>query len=350
MVYIVFPIVAALFDKSIFKHLSFSLGYIIVLQFLKPHLSFSEFSKIGSDQIELLGIIITMYTITLSTVFIFFLHNENKIVKNIEIKRSNQLQEAYKKLTQKNKKIHKQKVKLDKLNATKNKFFSIISHDLKSPFNSILGLSELMVRKVPPEDKNYIYATQIHQTAEGLYKLLENLLEWAGSQLNHIKLNLENFNLHDLVLEILEGNRGWIQHKQIDVVSKIDPDMEVYADRNQIKTVIWNLFTNAIKFSWERGRIYIVAEKKASRIIISIADKGMGIPKEDINTLFKIEDKTPSRDGTKKEKGSGLGLLLSYEFIKNHNGRIWAKSKEGEGSTFYFTIEKARIEGVSLDT
>ncbi|MCD4772547.1 MAG: PAS domain S-box protein, partial [Bacteroidales bacterium] len=234
-------------------------------------------------------------------------------------------------------KLIKTTEELHELNLTKDKFFSIIAHDLKNPFNVILGFSELLVNEYESlnSDEIYIMAQEIFEASNNSFELLENLLQWSRSQMNRINFEPDYFKLIDIVNTNLDLIKSKAKEKNIKIFSGILPNTTVYADKNMISTILRNLLTNALKFTEENGAVYIKARKLEDRVQINITDTGVGIREEDIDKLFKI-DSNISTTGTANEKGTGLGLILCKEFVEKNNGTISVESTEGKGSTFTF--------------
>ena len=228
---------------------------------------------------------------------------------------------------------------LTSLNATKDKFFSIIAHDLKSPFNSIIGFSSLLSRQISEKDYEGIkkYATIIQESSQQALDLLVNLLEWSRSQTGKMLFTPEDVDVAFLISQSVGVLIGAAQQKQIAVHKQMPANLVVRADNAMVNTILRNLISNAIKFTNPGGSIVISAERNAEELLISVADNGVGINQVSIDKLFRIEE-TYSTLGTQKEKGSGLGLLLCKEFVEKHGGRIWVESEVGKGSTFLFTI------------
>jgi signal transduction histidine kinase len=231
---------------------------------------------------------------------------------------------------------------LTKLNATKDKFFSIIAHDLKNPFNSIMGFANILSRKIDTLQKEQIkdHAEQIYDSSKSAYKLLENLLEWSRSQMGKISFAPENFNLYDLMDEVIVSIYSQATSKQVKIDIQVPQNFEMYGDRNMIATVLRNLVSNAIKFSHRKSKVLVSANAYALRVpetqphtIVTITDFGLGISETLQKKLFNISEKTTT-PGTEKEHGTGLGLLLCKEFIDKHNGYIDIESEIGKGSTF----------------
>ena len=243
-------------------------------------------------------------------------------------------------------KIELKNEELEISNAVKDKFFSIIAHDLKSPFNSIVGYCDLLVESVKDEEYDGIgkFAEIISQSSYRAINLLMNLMEWAQSQTGRMEFNPEHFEIKSLINETELLFEDIAVQKNI-IISKVLPTItSVYADKVMIGTVLRNLITNALKFTEPGGKIMISVEEKQNGLTVSVADTGVGIPKKRIETLFHI-DESYSTPGTNNEKGTGLGLILCKEFIEKHGGRIWVESNldgssDKKGTTFHFTIPK----------
>ncbi|HBZ25667.1 MAG TPA: hypothetical protein DEO54_05425 [Rikenellaceae bacterium] len=235
--------------------------------------------------------------------------------------------------------IEEQKEKLEIANSTKDKFFGIIAHDLKSPFNSIIGLSEVLIDQIKEKDYEGIdkYARIIGQSSQRAMDLLMNLLEWSRSQTGRMEFNPENFELVDLIDENKVLFDEIAAQKAITIKKVLPHNLVVFADKPMISTVLRNLISNAIKFTRQDGEIIISAEKRGNEIFISVCDNGVGISTRRIDNLFRL-DKSESTTGTAKEQGTGLGLILCKEFIEKHGGKIWVESEEEKGSAFYFTL------------
>jgi PAS domain S-box-containing protein len=241
--------------------------------------------------------------------------------------------------------IKKYNKELIKLNAEKDKFFSIIAHDLKSPFNGFLILTELMSdtsEKFSPEE----YAENsksLNEAARILYKLLENLLEWAQLQKGSINFTPKDSDLSKMVSQSIETIYQRALQKRIEIINEIDDTQKVYVDEKMIDTVLRNLLSNAVKFTRKDGKTIIKSESlDGDKIEVSVEDNGVGISEKNVKRLFKIEEKVSSQ-GTDGESSTGLGLLLCKEFIERNGGKIWVESEEGKGSKFTFTLQKSII-------
>lgn len=237
------------------------------------------------------------------------------------------------------KKLKEQTELLNELNRTKDKFFTIIAHDLKGPFNSILGLTDLLVTEYDniSEEERLSFIKLLHSSSNSTYKLLENLLEWARLQRGHIDIQPEELNLAGLVNESIEPSLHNAAQKGITVIQNIEDHISVMADDNSIKTVIRNLFSNAIKYTPNGGFVEFNALQNENDIEISIADTGIGMSPDRISKLFRIET-SHSRLGTNDESGTGLGLILCKDIVAKNDGKIWVESEPGKGSVFKFSI------------
>lgn len=247
-------------------------------------------------------------------------------------------------LTETNSQINEKNKSLEELNATKDKFFSIISHDLKGPLNSLTSFSSLLINHTAHLSKEEIQmlAKDLDKSVKGLFSLLENLLEWSRSQSGNIELKPETLDLNDLINQSKNLLSKTAETKNIAIQTKEYYNIAVHADRNSINTVVRNLISNAIKFTPSGGEIKIDARESSNMVMISIQDNGVGISEEVIDRLFRI-DKKHTTNGTSNEKGTGLGLILCKEFIEKNGGTIAVESQEGKGSVFSFTLPKAQV-------
>lgn len=235
--------------------------------------------------------------------------------------------------------LKESEARLKELNATKDKFFSIVAHDLKSPFNSIIGFSELLGGLVQKKDYEGIkeYAGIIQNSSQKVMDLLLNLLEWSRSQTGRMEFNPEYIEISALINNIAELLFDSAQQKPVTVSLNLQHNLVAFADKAMVSTILRNLVSNAIKFTPSGGKITVSTKKAQDDLIISVTDNGVGIKKEDIEKLFRL-DENHSTLGTQNEKGTGLGLILCKEFAEKHGGKIWVKSEFGKGSTFYLTI------------
>ncbi|MFY9151758.1 MAG: two-component regulator propeller domain-containing protein [Prolixibacteraceae bacterium] len=246
--------------------------------------------------------------------------------------------------------LQKQKILLEKLvaikttelhelNASKDKFFSIIAHDLKNPFNSIIGFSEILQNEIKSKNYEVIeeFAGLINISAVQAMRLLENLLAWANSQRGKIVFNPETINLYELLEEEYSMLNDLAKSKNILLKTAFPENITIVADKNMLKTILRNLISNAIKFTPKNGKIDVKASMVNQFLEISVSDNGIGMTREAKEKLFKI-DTNQSTYGTENEKGTGLGLILCKEFIEKHHGQIWVESEPGKGSEFKFRL------------
>ena len=278
------------------------------------------------------------------------LHFARNILKRLitRLRESNQTEEyLYERsntIQKEKEEIEEKKSWLEKMNATKDQFFSIIAHDLKNPFNTIIGLSELLVYRYDKYSNEKVkeFIRQIHTHSSSAYNLLDNLLQWARSQTGRLEVSHQKLNIERLIEEnvSLLKNKATQKEIEIELIPKRVP--EVYADENMINTVLRNLLTNAIKFTPQKGRIQVQADDHdKSHIKISVKDNGMGIDKENIPKIFDLTSHFTTR-GTNSEEGTGLGMVLCKDFVEKNHGTIWVESEKKKGSTFYFTLPKAQ--------
>ncbi len=229
--------------------------------------------------------------------------------------------------------------KLLQLNLDKDRFISILSHDLRSPFNALIGLSDLLkedLRKLPMDDIQEI-VNSINQTTRNTHNLLEEILMWAKAQQGKIPFNPKYLDFRDVCKNILETLESNARAKNIRIDCQIDEKCSVFAEVEMLKTVLRNLVSNAIKFSNNGGIVSLSCQQTHSEVTVVVADKGVGINHENLPKLFDISQVITTM-GTSNESGTGLGLLLCKEFVQRHGGKIWAESEAGTGSNFKFTL------------
>ena len=230
---------------------------------------------------------------------------------------------------------------LKELNYSKDRFFSIIAHDLKSPFNAILGFSELLFHEYEEfsDEERKRYIKNIFEASDNTFRLIQNLLDWSRLQLDHIHIEHDRLDLSVYVNDAILLHRHLADSKSIRLISDVPFNTIVVGDENIVKTILRNLISNAIKFSHPGSSVFIQAkpDNNADRVIVSVKDDGIGMTSEEISALFRIDMKV-LKIGTRDEKGTGLGLLLCHDFIKRLNGEIWVESVDGKGSTFSFFL------------
>jgi PAS domain S-box-containing protein len=232
-------------------------------------------------------------------------------------------------------------IELERINAEKDKFFSILAHDLKSPFNGFLGFTKMMAEETDDftiEEMKGI-AVNMRHSATNIYKLLENLLDWSLVQRKAIKFDPVKANIRLLLEENIEIIKHWCTQKQVTISLSDKDDLYIFADSNMINTVIRNFLSNAVKYSYRGGEITVTCKASEDRkmLTVGVKDNGIGIPKENIVNLFRLDIKT-STAGTENEVSTGLGLVVCKEFIQKHFGKIWLESQPGKGTTSYFSL------------
>lgn len=312
----------------------------------------------NQDQIKQQNMII-MFVLSGAAIIVFFLvlvliQYRQKKAANILLASQNQeinkqkeellvqsenLQLIYNQLLEQRNEIEIQREKLFELNATKDKFFSIMAHDLKNPFNSLLGMSELLTQGtyIFTPEKVQKYAQSMHLSAKQAYDLLENLLEWSRLQTGKLTPVFTSATPSLLISEVKLLLDPAAQAKSIHLMSDVMDDDAIVVDLQMTRTVLRNLVTNALKFTFPEGTILIECKKHDKEMIFIVSDTGTGIEPEHIDKLFRIDSKL-SKSGTAEEKGTGLGLILCKEFVEIQRGRIWVESKTGKGSKFSFSI------------
>jgi len=264
-------------------------------------------------------IMIVLLVLFVYRIVLLYRRNKNKLNDNEELKKANfELQEA---------------------NSLRERFLSIIGHDLKNPFNSVLGLTSLLVEEwesIPDSEKKYII-NEVNGTGNTLYELMDNLLLWAKNQNEAIKIYKEVFDLNETIVDVYELFRNQASFKEIKLQMEIGETNMVLADPNMINTVVRNLVSNAIKFTRKGGKILIEVKELPDEVEFCITDNGKGILPDDLKRI--LDDKTShSTKGTANETGTGLGLLLVKDFIKQNKGIFWVDSKPGVGSQFCFKL------------
>lgn len=238
---------------------------------------------------------------------------------------------------------------LEELNATKDKFFSIIAHDLKNPFNTIIGFSNILKDQIREKDYEGIenYATIIQNSSQKVLDLLINLLDWSRSQTGQMEFKPEQIDIEPIITDVMELLDASAQQKSIIPSGKITKNIVVYADKYMISLILRNLVSNAIKFTNPGGSIVISTEQNQDELKVSISDNGVGMTNETMKKLFRTEE-NKSMAGTQNETGTGLGLILCKEFVEKHGGQIWVESNPCKGSTFRFTLPKNSVTGINI--
>ena len=229
------------------------------------------------------------------------------------------------------------------LNTTKDKFFSIIAHDLRSPFQALLGYSNLLATEFESLSQVEIiqYSKGLNEILIDLFELLENLLNWSMMQRNVLDYDPVNINLYDVVNKIVRRSSHSVKEKNISLLNNVDNETLVYADAEMLRSIVQNLIVNAIKFTPNEGQVIVSSKPKNGFVEVSIKDTGIGIESDKSSELFNFH-KLFSTNGTAGEKGTGLGLPLCKEFVEKNGGKIRIESELGKGSIFTFTLPKAK--------
>jgi PAS domain S-box-containing protein len=234
---------------------------------------------------------------------------------------------------------------LTRTNATKDKFFSIIAHDLRSPISHLVGLSNLIDTSIQEKQYESVeeYRRLMHKASEETLDLINNLFEWSRSQRKEISFNPEMIDFPALVKHSIDLMMLAAEEKQITITADISDEVQLSADKEMIKTILRNLIFNAIKFTPKNGKIIVALTDMPNECLIRVIDNGVGISEDKVKKLFKISESI-STNGTEKERGTGLGLILCDEFVKKHGGEISVKSEVSSGSIFEVKLPKFQNE------
>lgn len=256
-----------------------------------------------------------------------------------------EIEEHERELTQRNQEIEQQRQQLERLNATKDKLFSIIGHDFRSPLQSLRGLLALMNQDSLTPQEFAHYSRDLKGRIDIVYDNLDNLLHWSVAQINGIKTNLQILEVRQLYAAIADLYEETAAQKRVTIRNEIAEDVLVLADGDQIKLVLRNLVSNALKFSNTNGRVVLGVEIQGNEARLFVKDNGLGIDPANLSRLF-VKDALWSQRGTQQEKGLGIGLLLCKEFLEKNNSRLEVASEPGKGTTFSFKLMLAGAESV----
>ncbi|MBF0227003.1 MAG: hybrid sensor histidine kinase/response regulator [Desulfobacterales bacterium] len=237
--------------------------------------------------------------------------------------------------------IVRQRQELFELNATKDRFFSIVAHDMRNIFNRIMGFAQLskVWADKGSDDKQKHYSKSLMNAVTEAHQLMENLQQWATSQRGMISFELKFFMLESAVKKAIDYYFEPAKQKEVQIINNINSDMNVYADQNMIETILRNLISNAVKFSPKGGKVVVSSKELDNEIEVLVSDNGIGIKDDVLSRLFAIDRKYKEK-GTANEPGTGLGLVLCRELMEKHNGRIFAESKLNIGTTIGFALKK----------
>lgn len=250
-----------------------------------------------------------------------------------------QLKRAQDTIARQNTRLEEQNIRLQEINASKDKLFSIIAHDLKNPFNALLSFTRFLKENYHQlqEEKHLKYISLIQQSANNGYKLLENLLNWARAQTDRLQNNPEHLFLRPTVKEVSEFYKTSFKDKQLQLINEVPADLKAFVDKNILMTILRNLLSNAHKFSYPGGKVIITAMQHAGETSVAVTDYGTGMPREKQEKLFVIEENV-SEKGTDNEQGTGLGLITAREFAEKAGGTIEVQSQEGKGTTIFIHL------------
>jgi len=226
-----------------------------------------------------------------------------------------------------------------KISRTRDKFFSMIAHDIKSPFSGILGLSELIKEESEshPDPLHQKQVASLHESLTHVYDLLDNLLVWSQSETGKIAFKPQIQIVAPIVEGVIQLHQASAKQKGITIVNEVAFGLTARFDANMFHTILRNLASNAIKFSPDKATVFISAIKQGNEVLVAVRDQGVGMDASQIEKVFKSDDRI-STPGTRNEKGTGLGLILGKNFITRHGGKIKVESKKGEGTTISFTL------------
>jgi signal transduction histidine kinase len=295
------------------------------IEVLNSHIEVHYFQRVG----------LVSGTVFLLLMTFFLMRNYRKQYKNNVL-----LQEQNTEIQQQKEEISMQAEALTHLNQTKDKLFSIISHDLRSPLNSLRGALDLLEMQNLSQADFQRISTDLRKNVDTVHGTLENLLQWAYTQMKGINTQTQVIDLKDITDEITALYQAVATEKEINLSNLVRSKILIKADKNQIRLVIRNLVGNALKFTQAGGKVTLSAEILENRMIFTVADTGVGMNTVELGSLFSSQAHFSKR-GTANEKGTGLGLLLCKEFVENNQGKIWVKSKPLEGSAFYFSLPVA---------
>lgn len=275
------------------------------------------------------------------------LKNSQKYLENalLDLKNENEQRKAAQdELMKVNEELARSENDLKRANAEKDKFFSILAHDLNNPLNTLMLNAEMLVEYHEKMQKEKLIEKikTVYKSSKFLVGLISNLQKWAVSQSGRLKYSPSNFDLYAVVKENIGLLEASLVKKNLKLIFEIEKFTYVYADKNMISTVIRNLLSNAIKFTDKNGEISVYNEIRQNAVRIYIKDTGMGISSDDMAKIFRL-DVNNREIGSSQEKGSGLGLILCKEFVEKNGGNIYCSSKLGEGTTFHFSLPKANI-------
>jgi signal transduction histidine kinase/tetratricopeptide (TPR) repeat protein len=258
-------------------------------------------------------------------------------VYKLKMAHANKLQRINDTLTATNDHLKKSEASLALANMSKNKFFTIIAHDLRNPFSSFIGLTAMLIENfsVMSDDKKILFLHNLNTSAHKTFMLLENLLEWSKNETSGIRYSPQSVDIQEIIDDVYDLQKTSAAHQKIYLVSRVPSGTEVYADKNMLTAIVRNLISNAIKFTPENGEVTVGAERSKEGVTLTVSDTGVGIEPRQLPMLFDKFADMHNIGASSKAKGAGLGLALCAEFTEKHHGRIWAESRPGKGSKFH---------------
>ena len=267
-------------------------------------------------------------------------HLQLKHAREMLQDKNDKLEELNQSLTESKQIIEKDARELKKLNDEKNKFFSIIAHDLRGPFGGLMGITDILYAQLDqtPDEQIHELIQLLQQSSNQVFNLLNNLLEWSRLQMDAVVFDPVSFNLKPAICDSIKLLQERAQNKAIVIENKTNESIEILADINMFNTVIRNLISNAIKFTPRNGLITVGSATADDKMIeVFVIDSGIGMSDGLMKKLFSLDQKV-SRPGTENEASNGLGLILCKDLVEKHGGKIWVESEEGKGTTFRFTF------------
>ncbi len=283
------------------------------------------------------------------SVSLLFILTALNFIRNREQRLKREKEILQEKVAEKTRELSMKNEQLEINNLEKDKFFSIIAHDLKGPFSGFLGLTQIMAEEAEQLSSEEVkeIATNMRSSANGLYALLENLLQWSRMKQSSIQFSPSKLDLYETISENLSTITLAAKNKNIELIFDIPESVYIFADKNMIQTIIRNIIANAVKFTPSGGYVKVSAKRDSEDFIeITVEDNGIGMSTDMVNNLFKL-NMSKNREGTNGEPSSGLGLLICKEFVEKHEGNIWVISKEGVGSTFHITMPTNDIKVIN---
>lgn len=342
--FILYGVLAVFFLQKL-SHILFAIGFSVVCYFV-IFILYKDYKYVLSSLNYPLYVFIHVLSITFIFFGLFLIKKENRDYQlemktvNEELRRTNEeIVEQDRLLADKAALLEEQKEQLTELNAVKNRLFSIISHDLRTPIYGLRNLFKNMQEYDLPGEEIKLLIPDIVEDLHYTTSLMENLLQWAKSQMHGHNINPQLLDIGKMIVDVQQLVRLQAENKQVYLDAKVSKPIYIYADKDMIDLVLRNLLSNAIKFTPQNGAVSVTARVKKDIVEVLVKDTGTGISKENIELLFNNNYFTTK--GTSNETGTGLGLMLCKEFLAKNGGDIRVESKLGKGSVFTFTLPKA---------